>query len=154
MKKKVNTLAMKRKKNQVKRKSKKTDSSDRGDISFTGFDGFNESDRDSLSRDTSEVADYVKMIIYYKVEKPERKVEKDSVYIKVTLSTRTKEDKALINDYLEKHPVEGIQEVKLIINAEKEEDASGMSRQGLVEARRLKNYLINGGVKAEIITIR
>ena len=154
LKQKVNTLAVKRKKNQVKRKSKKTESSDHGDISFTGFDGFNESGGDSLIKDTAEVVDYIKMIIHYKVGKAEKSEEKDSVYIKVTRTSHTKEDKDLIQYYLEKHSAQNIKRVQLIINAEKEEDASVTSKSGLMRARRLKNYLINGGVKEEIITIK
>ncbi|MBS1636970.1 MAG: hypothetical protein JST26_13720 [Bacteroidetes bacterium] len=154
LKQKVNTLAVKMKQKQVKRKSKKPDPPDRDYIGFSGFEGSTESSQDSIVRDTADVADYIKMIIYYKAEKPEKNIEKDSVYIKVSRSPQAKEDKALINYYLEKHPAQTIKQVQLIINAEKEEDSSVNSRSGLMKARRLENYMINGGVKEEIITIK
>lgn len=140
---KILTTKIKRK-NAKKRKSKP-------DVSNYKI---SESKLDSLIRDTTKVADYIKMIIHYKEDHPEKRINKDSAYIKSSFLFQSKEDKALINYYLTKYSVKNIMEIFLIITLESSEDIDNKKRLGIMKARRLRNYLIKNRVKDEKIKIK
>lgn len=136
----------------IKKKKAKNKRAKSGDLA--GRSRISDSKLDSLIKDTSRVDDYIKMIIYHKVESPEKRVDKDSVYIKSSFLQLSKEDKALINYYLEKYPVKDIKEILLMLTVESPEDIDTKKRSGMMKARRLRNSLIKAGVKEEKIKIK
>lgn len=147
IKKQIKMLNTKMKKKRAKKKRAKSDG-------VAGSSRVSESKLDSLLKDTSRVADYIKMIIHHKAESPEKRIDKDSVYIKSSFLQLSKEDKALLNYYLKKYPVKNIKEIFLLITVESTEDMDTKKRSGTMKARRLRNALIKAGVKEEKIKIK
>jgi len=109
---------------------------------------------DSLISDTAKVADYIKLIFHHKVDAPEKRIDKDSVNVKSSFIIQSKDDKTLINYYLNKYSVKNIKEIVLVVTVEQNEDSENRKRAGLLKARRLRNYIVKAGIKEEKIKIQ
>ncbi|MBA3680731.1 MAG: hypothetical protein H0W73_06145 [Bacteroidetes bacterium] len=108
---------------------------------------------DAMLADTSHADKFIKVVFFYKSKAPEKKINNDSLYIKSSFVTLSKNDRILINYYLNKYLVKNITEIYIYSVIEKKEELEQNSRMGIMKMKKIEHYLLRTKVKKERIKI-
>lgn len=106
-----------------------------------------------LLADTTQADKFIKVVFFYKIKAPEKKVGNDSLYIKSSFISLSKNDRILINYYLNKFLVKNITQVYIYSIIENKEEEAQNSRMGIMKMKKVEHYLIRTKVKKERIKI-
>ncbi len=108
---------------------------------------------ESLLSDTAQAEKFIKVAFHHKGKTKIRTIEVDSLYIKSSFLTLSKNDRILINYYLNKYQVKNITDVYIsfiIVGDEKEEQ---VTRVAIMKMKKVEHYLIKTRVKKSRIKI-
>ena len=144
VKQKVSIFLAKTSANNRKRKSRNTDPSKAP---------INESQLATLLADTTHADKFIKMIFFHKGKTLLKEIESDSLYIKSSFITLSKNDRILINYYLNKYLVKNITEIYIYSIIENKEEVEQNSRIGIMKMKKVEHYLIRTKVKKTRIKI-
>jgi len=107
----------------------------------------------TMLADTSHADKFIKVVFFYKTKTPEKKTGSDSAFIKSSFITLSKNDRVLLNYYLNKYLVKNISEIHIYSVIEKKEEVEQHSRMGIMKMKKVEHYLIRTKVKKERIKI-
>ncbi len=144
VKQKVNIFIAKASAKQRKRKGKNADPLK---------EPVNETQLAELLADTTQADKFIKIVFFYKTKAPEKKINNDSLYIKSSFITLSKNDRVLINYYLNKFLVKNITEIYIYSIIENKEEEAQHSRMGIMKMKKVEHYLIRTKVKKTRIKI-
>jgi len=108
---------------------------------------------DALLSDTTQADKFIKVAFHHKGKTKIKTIEVDSLYIKSSFLTLSKNDRILINYYLNKYEVKNITDVYIsfvIVGDEKEEQ---VTRVAIMKMKKVEHYLIKTKVKKSRIKI-
>jgi hypothetical protein len=144
VKQKVNIFIAKTSAKQRKRKGKNTNPLK---------EPVNETQLAELLADTTQATKFIKVVFFHKGKAQLKAIESDSMYIKSSFITLSKNDRILINYYLNKFLVKNITEIYIYSIIENKEDEVQYSRVGIMKMKKVEHYLIRTKVKKERIKI-
>ncbi len=113
----------------------------------------NETQLAELLADSTQADKFIKVVFFYKIKSPEKKVGNDSLYIKSSFISLSKNDRILINYYLNKFSVKNITQINIYSIIENKEEVEQHSRMGIMKMKKVEHYLIRTKVKKERIKI-
>ena len=109
---------------------------------------------ESLLLDTTHADKFIKVAFHHKGKTQIKEIEIDSLYIKSSFLTLSKNDRILINYYLNKYTVKNITEIYIsfiIVGDEKEEQST---RIAIMKMKKVEHYLIKTRVTKSRIKIK
>ena len=144
IKQKVNIFIAKASAKQRKRKGRNADPSK---------EPVNETHLAELLSDTTQADKFIKVVFFHKGKAQVKAIESDSMYIKSAFITLSKDDRILINYYLNKFLVKNITQIYIYSIIENKEEEAQHSRMGIMKMKKVEHYLIRTQVKKERIKI-
>lgn len=116
-------------------------------------DPVNETQLAELLADTTQTDKFIKVVFFHKGKAQLKPIESDSLYIRSSFITLSKNDRILINYYLNKFLVKNITEIYIYSIIENKEDEAQNSRMGIMKMKKVEHYLIRTKVKKTRIKI-
>lgn len=113
----------------------------------------NETQLAQLLADTTDADKFIKVVFFHKGKAQLKAIENDSLYIKSSFITLSKNDRILINYYLNKFLVKNITEIYIYSIIENKEEEAQNSRMGIMKMKKVEHYLIRTKVKKTRIKI-
>lgn len=109
---------------------------------------------DSLLADTSYTKELIKIVFYPKNSSSEKKLTNDSVYLRSSFLILSKNDKSLINYYLNKFLIKNITKIYITSITDNKESVENGNRTALMKTKKIVHYLLRTGVKNSRIKIK
>ena len=106
---------------------------------------------DSLITDTSTAKELIKIVFYYKGRSSEKKTENDSIYLRSSFLVLSKNDKSLINFYLNKYLVKNITKIYISSIINTTENTEKSNRLAIIKTKKLVHYFLRTGIKGSRI---
>ncbi|MBA2610510.1 MAG: hypothetical protein H0U95_00970 [Bacteroidetes bacterium] len=109
---------------------------------------------EALLSDTVRADKFIKVAFHHKGKTQIKEIEIDSLYIKSPFLTLSKNDRILINYYLNKYQVKNILEIYISFIIAGEEQDEQTKRMAIMKMKKVEHYLIKTRVKKSKIRIK
>lgn len=109
---------------------------------------------ETLLSDTTLADKFIKVVFRHKGKTQIKAIENDSLYLKSSFLTLSKNDRELINYYLNKYTIKNITEIYISFIIGGEEDIEKTNRAAIMKMKKVEHYLIKTRVKKSRIKIK